>query len=136
MKRPATFLLASSLLFGGFGCDNKDEMAPSGQTCEDERLLETYKDRQAVVAQTQLDTYCLLIYTGSPTSDDRILEKFLVPVPASSLPAQFRVEGARVLLSGRKKSCYGLTTLPNLRTMFGYKLEIDAVKQDPAHPDK
>lgn len=75
---------------------------------------------------TQLDTYCLVADPADIAQHSYHLENYLVPVPA--LPAQYQVEGLRVVFSGRKKSCYGLTTLPMLRGMFGYKLEVTDIQ--------
>lgn len=118
------------LLLASGGCKKADG---PGQSCADERLLEAYHDREAVVVMSAPTTYCLVVDSGDIARGSYILENYLVPVPASALPAQYRVAGLRILLSGRKKSCYGLTTLPQLRTAFGYKLEIEAVRKDPAH---
>ncbi len=95
--------------------------------------METYQNREAVVVLSQGTTYCLVVDSSDIARKSYGSENYLVPVPAASLPSQYRTVGLRVLLSGRKKSCYGLTTSPQVRNSFGYKLEIDAVKKDPAH---
>lgn len=118
--------LSLALLLTGSGCTEKSDATPTGQTCENERVLETYQNREAVVTRTEPDTYCLIVDTAALSSGRYVHENYLVPV--SPLPAQYRVEGLRVLLTGRKKSCYGLTTFPDLRVMFGYKLEVDNIQ--------
>jgi hypothetical protein len=118
-------LTSSTLLLLG-GCRKEDSASPN-QTCADEHVLEVYQDRKAVVVMTQLDTYCLVVDSTAIAGGSYLLDDVLVPVP--KLPAQYQVVGLQVRFSGRKKSCYGLTTLPNLRNMFGYKLEIDAIKE-------
>lgn len=118
------------LLLASASCKKED--GPD-QNCADEQLLEAYQEREAVVVLSQGTTCCLVVDSSDIARGSYGLENYLVPVPASSLPSQYRTVGLRVLLSGRKKSCYGLTTSPQLRTSFGYKLEIDAVKKDLAH---
>ncbi len=117
-------LITSALLILGAmaGCSKDEGNAPQ-QSCDNEHVLASYQNREAVVTKTQLDTYCLIVDETALSSGRYLLDNYLVPV--HPLPAQYQVEGLRVLLTGRKKSCYGLTTLPNLRNMFGYKLEVD-----------
>lgn len=124
------YSLMGLLLLASASC--KKEEGPS-QSCAGEQLLETYQNREAIVVLSQGTTYCLVVDSSDIARRSYGPENYLVPVPASSLPSQYRAVGSRVLLSGRKKSCYGLTTSPQLRTSFGYKLEIEAVKKDPAH---
>lgn len=115
-------LLASLLL--ATGC-KKDEDMP---TCPGEYTLEVYRDRAALVVRTGPDTYCLTV--DSTDLATNLYSEANVLVPARRLPAEFRVGGLRVLFSGRKQSCYGLTTSPDLRTAFGYKLELNSVKRE------
>ena len=126
MKKTLPLSLSFALLLAGYGCTDKTDATPAGQTCADEHVLETYQNREAVVTRTQLDTYCLIVDTAALASGSYRLEQYLVP--AVPLPSQYQVEGLRVRLTGRKKSCYGLTTLPNLMSLFGYKLEVDNIQ--------
>jgi hypothetical protein len=126
MKTIPGLSLSLALLLTGPGCTDKTDATPTGQTCENERVLETYQNREAVVTRTALDTYCLIVDTAAIASRRYHLEHYLVP--AVRLPAHYQVEGLRVRLTGRKKSCYGLTTFPELMTMFGYKLEVDNIQ--------
>lgn len=116
------------LLLACSGCSKKNGIKPTGQTCDNEQVLEVYHDREAKVITTELDRYCLTVDEHDLASSSYQLQNVLVPAAAGDLPAQYRVKGLRVLLSGRKKSCYGLTSLPNVFNEFGYKLEIDAIK--------
>jgi len=112
----------------GTGCKGQ-EAAPSNQasqSCAGESVLAVYRNQIAVVAMTQKDTYCLIADSAAIANHSYKLDDYLVPTTA--LPLQYQVEGLRVLFSGRKKSCYGLTTLPTLRNSFGYKLEVDAIQ--------
>ena len=117
------FIPAALLMLGAMAGCSKDAGNALPQRCDNEHVLAAYQNREAVVTQTQWDTYCLIVDEPALASGRYLLDNYLVPVPP--LPAHYRVEGLRVLLTGRKKSCYGLTTLPNLRNMFGYKLEVD-----------
>ena len=128
------FVIPAFLMVGivaGVGCSKDTSTTPDTRTtpqqgCANERVLASYQNQEAVVTRTQLDTYCLIVDEPALSSGRYLLENYLVPV--TPLPARYQVEGLRVLLTGRKKSCYGLTTFPNLRTMFGYKLEVDDIE--------
>jgi hypothetical protein len=126
MKNTILFILgASSTLLLLAGC-KKEENTPVNQTCADEHVIEVYQDKKGIITKTELDTYCVIVDSTAIARGSYPLDDYLVPIPG--LPPQYQVEGLRVVISGRKKSCYGLTTLPNLRTVFGYKLEVDAIK--------
>ena len=107
------------------GC-SKDTSTTPAPSCANEQVLASYQSREAVVTRTQLDTYCLVVDSTDLVTGSYQLDHYLVP--AVALPAPFQTEGLRVLVTGRKKSCYGLTTLPQLRTMFGYKFEVEAIE--------
>ncbi|WP_125921704.1 hypothetical protein [Hymenobacter lapidarius] len=123
------FLIISPLLiFGaaaGAGCEKDTSSIPS-QSCDNERILASYQNKEAIVTRTQPDTYCLIVDSLDISKGSFLLDNYLVP--STPLPVQYQVEGLRVLLTGRKKSCYGLTTFPTLRSSFGYKLEIDDIR--------
>ena len=121
-------MISSLLIFGvvAVAACNKDTSNAPNQSCDNEHVLISYQNREAVVTRTELDTYCLIVDSAALSSGRYIHENYLVPV--TPLAAQYQVEGLRVLLTGRKKSCYGLTTFPNLMTSFGYKLEIDNIQ--------
>ena len=124
---PSLLLGISQLLLG---CQRKaDAPQPVNQTCDNERVLEVYQDRKAKVIRTELDRYCLTVDEQDLAGSSFRLANVLVPAAAGDIPAAYRVEGLLVLLSGRKKSCYGLTSLPNVYNAFGYKLEVDAIKK-------
>jgi len=99
-------------------------------SCPDERTLDVYNDQEAVVIQAggPGGQYCLAVDTAGFAKMSFDLRSYLVPIPASALPAQYHIVGTHVRLTGRKKSCYGLVTSANTMAIFGYKLEIDAVK--------
>jgi hypothetical protein len=118
---PSALLILAAMA----GCSKDAGIAPQ-QSCDNEHVVASYQNREAVVTKTQWDTYCLIVDEPALSSGQYLLDNYLVPV--HPLPAQYQVEGLRVLLTGRKKSCYGLTTLPTLRTMFGYKLEVDKLQ--------
>jgi hypothetical protein len=122
------FLLSSALLFSVCGCDTPEEVVPVTQTCENERLLETYNAQEGMVIAGS-DAYWLTVAPEDLQMGSYQLGNVLVPTQA--LPAALRVAGLRVKVSGRKKSCYGLVTLPTLRTMFGYKFELDHIEKSP-----
>ena len=104
------------------------EVVPTTQTCENERLLETYRDQDGMVTQAG-DAYWLTVAPRDLQAGNVLLENTLVPFPG--IPDALKIDGLRVKVSGRKKSCYGLVTLPQLRTMFGYKFELDRIEKAP-----
>jgi hypothetical protein len=117
------FVFASALLLAVSGCDTPARVAPTSQTCEEERVLETYHDREAMVIKAE--TYCLTVAPEDLRTGNYLGENVLVPsVP---LPSAYQVVGLRVRISGRKKSCNGLTTAPQFRYTFGYKFELDTI---------
>jgi hypothetical protein len=126
----ALILSSLSVLGMTMGASCKGQEArPStqaNQNCAGESVLAVYQNQVAVVTMTQKDTYCLIADSAAIANHSYKLDNYLVP--ATALSPQYQVEGLRVLFSGRKKSCYGLTTLPTLRNSFGYKLEIDAIQ--------
>ena len=119
-----TALIACALI--GSSCAKNSAAPQDAQSCPGESVLAVYQNQEAVVTMTQKDTYCLVAAPADIANNSYRLENYLVPVPA--LPSQYQVVGLHVIFSGRKKSCYGLTTLPNLMTSFGYKLEVDAIQ--------
>lgn len=48
-------------------------------------------------------------------------------VPCDSLPAQYRKTLTRVILSYKRKDCYGALTLPSSRTSFGYYIDLTSI---------
>jgi hypothetical protein len=120
------FILVSALLLIVSGCDKSIEVVPTTRTCENERLLETYVAQEGMVIQGG-DEYWLTVAPEDLQTGSYRLNNVLVPTQA--LPTSLKVEGLRVKVSGRKKSCYGLVTLPELRTMFGYKFELDHIEK-------
>lgn len=121
------YSLIGILLFTGIGCKKASIDAPSpGPTCADEHTLEVYQNREAMVIRTELKRYCLTVDSTDLAQGNYRLQNVLVPT--TDLPSQYQVMGLHILLSGRKQSCYGLTTLPNLSNTFGYKLEVDELK--------
>jgi hypothetical protein len=129
MKTLTWAFLSLSPLLASSGCSEKNSVTPVGQTCDNERVLEIYQNREAKVIKTELNRYCLTVDPDDVAGSSYRLPNVLVPVSESDIPAQYRVEGLHVLLSGRKKSCYGLTSLPNVYALFGYKLEVDTIKK-------
>ena len=123
MKTLTWAFLSLSPLLASSGCSEKNSVTPAGQTCDNERLLETYQDREAMVIKAGV--YCLTVAPEDLLDGNYRTENVLVPV--TPLPAAYQTVGLRVRVSGRKKSCYGLTTSPNFRHSFGYKFELDKI---------
>ncbi|NJO00247.1 MAG: hypothetical protein HC880_00015 [Bacteroidia bacterium] len=107
-------------------------------SCQDETLTERLIDVEGeiirmsgidnlpaemggVIYGIQLDAQ----YFGQPgyTITDDIL------VPCEELPDEFKEHNLRVLVSGNRKSCCRLLSLPNLLSGFGCKLELTAIRR-------
>lgn len=128
MKKKMWFPCALFLLISSSGCSEKATVSPT-QTCADEHVIEEYKDREAKVIETEQDRYCLTVDAADiALAGGYGYQTKNVLVPATDLPTIYRVGGLHVLLSGRKKSCYGLTSLPTTFGSFGYKLEVESIK--------
>lgn len=132
MKNVLPFLLSAAsttlLLLGS--CKKEDSASPN-QTCADEHVLEVYQDREAKVIVADGKKYCLTVDAADVAGNGtgyNIGKDVLVPVTDTDIPSQYQVEGLHVLLSGRKKSCFGLATLSMLSGPFGYKLEVESIK--------
>ena len=124
MKSQFLSVFSLALLLVVSGCGSPVDVAPNKQTCDDEHLLETYQGREAMVIKAGI--YCLTVAPEDLQSGNYHTENVLVPT--TPLPLIYQAEGLRVRISGRKKSCNGLTTSPNFRHSFGYKLELDEIE--------
>jgi len=121
---PFALSVASLSLLLMSGCKKEDNVSPN-DTCSDERTLEVYQDVDAVVVSAS-GVLCFVVDEDDIAKGQYEGQHFLVPVPNISF--QGHTWGERAVLSGRKKSCYGLVTFPDVRTMYGYKLEVNSVK--------
>lgn len=52
-------------------------------------------------------------------------------VPCNSVPEQYRKAGSRVIVSYKRKNCYGAITLPQLRSNFGYFIDLTSIRLKP-----
>lgn len=118
--------IGASCILIGASCTKNEASPQEAVSCAGESVLAVYQDQPAIITMTQLDTYCLIVDSAAIATGSYKLDEYLVP--STALPPHYRVGGLRVVFSGRKKSCYGLTTLPNLRATFGYKLEVNAIR--------
>jgi hypothetical protein len=121
---PSALSAASLTLLLMSGC-KKDDITSSNDTCADEKTLEVYQDVEAVAVNAS-GQLCFVVDADDIAKGQYEAQHFLVPIPAISF--QGRTWGERAVISGRKKSCYGLVTFPSVRTMYGYKLELASVK--------
>jgi hypothetical protein len=119
---PLSAFSLTLLLMGG--CKKEDSTLPN-DACADERTLEVYQGVDAVVVNAS-GVLCFVVDVDDIARGSYKAQNYLVPVPGIS--SQGRTWGEHVVISGRKKSCYGLVTSPNLRTTFGYKLEVNSIK--------
>lgn len=127
----ALYIPLVSLVLLASSCGQKSAIEPdkpasntSPLTCVDESTLEVYQDREAVVVLVG-EMYCLSVAPEDVADPDGVFRVSNVLVPATPIASQFRVARQHVLLTGRKKSCDRLLTLPNLKSSFGHKLEVD-----------
>ncbi len=58
-------------------------------------------------------------FTGGPN----------ILVPCDSLPEQYQQPRTKVIISYKRKDCYGAMTTPALRTSFGYYIDLIAIRE-------
>ena len=73
------------------------------------------------------------VLSNEPKDFDRtsysIGENLLVPCGDSlSLPAEFRKPGLRVIVSYKRKECYGALSSPYMRSNYGYYIDLTSIK--------
>lgn len=51
-------------------------------------------------------------------------------VPCDSLPEQYQQPRTKVIISYKRKDCYGAMTTPALRTSFGYYIDLTAIREE------
>jgi len=64
------------------------------------------------------DAYDSTTYTVGPN----------ILVPCDSLPAQYQKPRKKLIISYKRKDCYGAMTTPTLRTNFGYFINLTSIR--------
>jgi hypothetical protein len=119
-----------------FQCSHEDDdLAVSKCDCQTTpTMTEEKKDVEAVVVlitsyQGQ-DMYVLSteprdFSTTSHTAGRNIL------VSCDSLPKQYQKTGVQVMVSYKRKDCYGALTAPTLRSYYGYYVDLTSIRVKP-----
>ncbi|PSL18058.1 hypothetical protein CLV60_1336 [Dyadobacter jiangsuensis] len=130
----ARFTLILIACFLNFQCKDPDKQ-PNPCDCQSKAGKEQ-KNVEAVVIRinftnpaygtTGPDEYILSIdprefndstFAGGPN----------ILVPCDSLPAQYRKPRTNVIISYKRKDCYGALTTPASRTSFGYYIDLTSI---------
>jgi hypothetical protein len=117
-------------------CKEPDK-SPGPCDCESKTLRKEIKNVEAVVVQLignqspygfqGPDKYILStaprdFEDSSYTGGENIL------VPCNSLPAQYQKARTKLVVSYRRKDCYGAMTSPALRTNYGYFINLTSIR--------
>lgn len=129
-------LLSFMVLMISLQCSQEsDDPAADKCDCQTASIAEEKKDVEAVVvlitSYQDPDRFYVLstepkdFSTASHTGGRNIL------VPCDSLPAQYQEAGTLLLVSYRRKDCYGALTSPNLRSFYGYYVDLTSTRIKP-----
>lgn len=128
-------LLPFMVLMTSLQCSQeRDDSAVGICDCQTASIAEEKKDVEAVVVLIKNyqdeDVYILStepkdFSRSSHTAGRNIL------VPCDSLPAQYQEAGKLLLVSYRRKDCYGALTSPNFRVYYGYHVDLISVRVKP-----
>lgn len=105
--------------------------------CQSPTEAKEQKNVEAVVVLVQYardhDMYILSTYPPDFESTSHGAgDNILVPCDELlSVPAEFRTPGLRVMVSYKRKTCYGAITSPVMRVLYGYYVELASIKLKP-----
>lgn len=110
-----------------FGCKEEEPQMQTAceKSCENEQVIESIHNGEYKVSKIENLPFQLVPLSAinkGKTEPDEIL------VPCN-LPKEFQKEGLVVLVSGNKKNCCNLLTLPNYRVSWGCKFEISSIEK-------
>ena len=127
--------VAFMVFMSSFQCSNgRDDLTANKCDCQTGSIAEEKKDVEAMVvlitSYQDQDLYVLSTEpkdfgTTSHTAGRNIL------VPCDSLPAQYRQAGVQLIISYRRKDCYGVLTAPTLRSYYGYYVNLSSIRINP-----
>ncbi|MGV3600011.1 MAG: hypothetical protein ACO1N1_02345 [Dyadobacter fermentans] len=136
-------LVAPALLFALTNCAS-DDPAEQNRACDCNGAIadEAIKDKEAVVVLLEgnnPDGYQgpdMYILSTDPADFERTSHaagpNILVPcVTSLSVPEEYQKQGLRVLVSYRRKQCYGAITSPVMRSNYGYFVHLINIQRMP-----
>lgn len=116
------------LLFVTFGCYQEDssENDMQNNNCENEIVNETIRNVRGKVVKVN-DVYSITTDVESLEESGYIIGSMNILVPYN-LEEKYRNEELQVIVSGYKKECCELLSLPQLRSGFGCQFEITSIE--------
>ncbi|WP_439558147.1 hypothetical protein [Dyadobacter sp.] len=136
-KNLRLIMIGLALLCTFIQCTSDDPEVQTKQCdCEGATVAEEVKDVEAVVvymqggspgASQRPDWYVL---STDPADFERSSHAAgpNILVPCDSLSTEFKKQGARVLISYKRKDCYGAITQPTFRGNYGYFIDLTEIK--------
>ncbi|MDQ6482591.1 hypothetical protein [Dyadobacter sp. LHD-138] len=128
-------MIALALLFILAQCTS-DDIQSEQCNCESATVTEENKDVEAVVVFIQgnnpngnqgPDNYVLSNDSADFKRSSHVAGPNIL-VPCDSLSTNFRKQGLKVLISYKRKDCYGAITQPTLHGNYGYFVDLTAIK--------
>jgi hypothetical protein len=134
----STFLLVGCSLLN-LQCRDDPETQSANCDCQKGTVGKKKKDVEAVVvymqggypgASQRPDLYVLSTDPADFERSSHVAGPNIL-VPCDSLSTQYRKQGLRVLVSYRRKDCYGAITQPTMRSSYGYYVNLTAIRPKP-----
>lgn len=135
LNKIARFTWIVMVCFLGVQCKDPDEQAGPCD-CQSKAGKKEMKNVEAVVIRinftnpaygtTGPDEY-ILSTDPREFNDSTFAGGPNILVPCDSLPAQYRKPRTKVIISYKRKDCYGALTSPARRTSFGYYIDLTAI---------
>lgn len=130
-------MIVLPLLFTLAGCTTDDPDVQSEPcNCQSASLTEA-KNVEAVVVFIRgnnpegnqgPDLYILSTASNDFTATTHTVGPNIL-VPCDSLSTEFRKQGERVIVSYKRKKCYGAITQPTLHGMYGYFINLRSIRK-------
>lgn len=136
-KKPQLTMIALALLFALMQCtSDAPETQSANCDCQKATVEEEKKDIEAVVvyfqgnhpgADQRPDLYVLSTDPADFERSSHVAGPNIL-VPCDSLSTEYRKQGMKVLVSYKRKDCYGAITQPTLHGNYGYFVDLTAIK--------
>ncbi|MCF2490774.1 hypothetical protein [Dyadobacter sp. CY347] len=140
LNKIVRFTLAPFLMvFLNIQCKDPDKQA-GPCNCDTKTRRKEIKNAEAVVVlikgnnppygNTGPDAY-ILSTAPRDFEDSSYIGGENILVPCGSLPAQYQKQGTKLIVSYKRKDCYGAMTTPTRRTNFGYFVNLTSIRMKP-----
>lgn len=83
-------------------------------------LITSYQDSERYVLSTEPNDFAM----ASHTVGENIL------VPCDLIPTQFQQAGMKVIVSYKRKKCYGAITQPTFHSYYGYYIDLKSIRKE------